>query len=303
MTGALRGMAVRSWRRVAVLSLVAALAPGVVGAEQPSPSSLSQASPVKAVAVEDAVCAKKQPGQAVTVVRVLDGDTVKLTDGRKVRLLGVNTPELAHRAGEVDEPYAKEARSALVNLLKSQENRLELVLDTQAVDHYQRTLAYAFLPTGKHLNAELLRQGNGAAIVIPPNAAYAECFQIAEQLAQRGKKGIWTAQSFGPVSADDVDLGDERRFRLVRGKVTEVTRSGKSTLLTLDGGLQLKIADADAGKTKPDFGRWQGRDVEARGWVSNYRGVARIVLHHPSAFQLVQNSAPKKSVAPSSNTR
>ena len=73
------------------------------------------------------------------VARIIDGDTVVMGDGRKVRYIGIDTPERG-------DPYYKEATAANSRLVKSKKVSLEY--DKEERDRYGRTLAFLFLPDG-----------------------------------------------------------------------------------------------------------------------------------------------------------
>ena len=87
--------------------------------------------------------------ETATVTRVVDGDTIELADGRRVRYIGINTPE--H-----DQPYYKEATEANRRLVGGKEIQLELDQDT--FDQYGRTLAYIWAE-GVLVNLEIVQQG------------------------------------------------------------------------------------------------------------------------------------------------
>ena len=92
-----------------------------------------------------------QPGnlESATVAEVVDGDTIELTDGRRVRYIGINTPER-------DQPYYREATEANRQLVAGQAVQLEFDQDT--FDQYGRTLAYIWVD-GRMANLEILSQG------------------------------------------------------------------------------------------------------------------------------------------------
>ncbi len=83
-------------------------------------------------------------------VRVIDGDTIELSNGVIVRYLGIDTPE-------VDEPLGKKATEANRKLVEGKKVRLEY--DVQKQDKYGRTLAYVYLEDGTFVNCELVRLG------------------------------------------------------------------------------------------------------------------------------------------------
>jgi micrococcal nuclease len=87
---------------------------------------------------------------------VIDGDTIIVSGVGKVRLIGVDTPELAHDERPA-EPGAYEARQYVIDRAKDKEVRLEY--DWERRDKYGRVLAYVYLPDGELLNEELLTLG------------------------------------------------------------------------------------------------------------------------------------------------
>jgi micrococcal nuclease len=129
---------------------------------------------------------------------VLDGDTIELTDGRKIRYLGINTPER-------DQPYYEQATLFNANLVADQPLRLEY--DVVPVDQYGRTLAHVFVGD-THINLELIRQGYANAYTVPPNLKYADEILAAEREAREDQRGLW-AQSATPVRITALDPYDE----------------------------------------------------------------------------------------------
>ena len=83
----------------------------------------------------------------VDVQRVVDGDTVRLEDGRSVRMIGLNAPEIGKK-GRPDEPFAVAARLRLQTLVDASEGRVGLVPGRERKDHYGRTLAHLYGANG-----------------------------------------------------------------------------------------------------------------------------------------------------------
>jgi micrococcal nuclease len=127
------------------------------------------------------------PSQNV-VERVVDGDTVVLAGGERLRYIGVDTPELHHPRKPV-ERYAREAKEFNRRLVEGKKVRLEW--DAQRRDRYQRLLAYVFLEDGTFVNAELIRQGYAHVLTIPPNVKYADQFVRLQTEAREAKRGLW----------------------------------------------------------------------------------------------------------------
>ena len=94
------------------------------------------------------------------VERVVDGDTLVLDGGERVRLIGVDTPETVHPKKPV-ERFGKEASGFTQKLAEGKRVRLEY--DAERTDRYGRTLAYVFLEDGRLLNLEIIEQGYGHA--------------------------------------------------------------------------------------------------------------------------------------------
>jgi len=125
-----------------------------------------------------------------TVKRVVDGDTIVLENGERVRLIGVDTPESVHPNKPV-EYFAKEASAFTKNMVEGKKVKLEY--DWQRKDRYGRTLAYVYLEDGTHLNAEIIKQGYGFAYTKYP-FKYLEEFRKYERKAREEGKGLWADQ-------------------------------------------------------------------------------------------------------------
>jgi micrococcal nuclease len=119
---------------------------------------------------------------------VHDGDTLFLTDGRKVRLLGIDTPEVGDHA----ECYGDVARERLRALLP-EGTHVRTVADVQALDQYGRSLLFLFTDDGTLANLGLIRDGYAEAVVLEPNVLWADRVEAAEDAAQAGALGMWGA--------------------------------------------------------------------------------------------------------------
>jgi micrococcal nuclease len=122
------------------------------------------------------------------VVYVVDGDTIDVAlDGRRVRYIGINTPETKHPEKGV-EPFGPEAAEANRRLVEGQTVLLEL--DVQPWDRYQRLLAYVYVGATM-INAELVRQGYAQVATFPPNVKHAEAFRQRQREAREARRGLW----------------------------------------------------------------------------------------------------------------
>lgn len=128
---------------------------------------------------------------AYPVLKVVDGDTVKLDDEGKdttVRLIGVDTPETVHPNNPV-EAFGKEASAFTQNLLTGES--VYLRFDGDKTDKYGRLLAYLYrAPDGLFVNLEIVRQGYGHAYTQFP-FKHMELFRAYERRAREAGKGLW----------------------------------------------------------------------------------------------------------------
>ena len=128
--------------------------------------------------------------QILICARVIDGDTIVLSNGEKVRLIGVDTPETKHSQKPV-EYYGKEATAFTKRMVGGKVVKLKY--DVQRRDEYDRLLAYVYLMNGTFLNAEIIKQGYGHAYTRFP-FKYMEEFKLYEKEARENKRGLWTKE-------------------------------------------------------------------------------------------------------------
>ena len=140
---------------------------------------------------------------------VVDGDTIVLTHGTKVRYIGINAPEVAHD-DHVAEPFGEEAKLFNAGLVKRKRVRLEL--DIEPNDRYQRRLAYVFLKDGTFVNAEMLSQGFAYLLFLRPNVKHHATLLDAQRAAMSAQKGIW--RNWRERSATYIGNRRSRRFHL-----------------------------------------------------------------------------------------
>jgi micrococcal nuclease len=221
-----------------------------------------------------------------TVRYVFDGDTVMLTNGERVRFIGMDAPEVSHQ-GRPAQPYADAATRALKQLLSRSNDRLLIEYGTQRRDHYGRLLAYLYLPDHTDLTETLLRDGFATALTIPPNTRHYRCYQAAETAARRQRRGIWSLPRYQPTPSTAV--GDRAKgFHIVTGRVEHVGHSRKSVWLDLPGRVAVRIPRKDLPYFKNiNLDQLRGRRIEIRGWIHHHRGEKQIEVRHPAALSLL----------------
>lgn len=136
-----------------------------------------------------------------TVEHVVDGDTIDVVvDGRqeRVRLIGIDTPEIAHAAGDErpateGECFGTEARRYTASLLPAG-TAVRLERDVVARDDYGRLLAYVYRAgDGIFVNFEIVRHGYAQPLTIPPNVAHSTTMVAAARDAEADDAGLWAA--------------------------------------------------------------------------------------------------------------
>lgn len=127
------------------------------------------------------------PRQAV-VARVIDGDTVELDDGQRVRYLLIDTPESTQGKNDC---YGHEASDFNRQLVEGR--TVSLSYDEVCTDDYDRLLAYVSLD-GRDVNALMVERGFACVLQIPPNGqSRIDAFEDLEYAAQQGMVGLWGA--------------------------------------------------------------------------------------------------------------
>ncbi|MCM8760962.1 MAG: thermonuclease family protein [Candidatus Omnitrophica bacterium] len=135
------------------------------------------------------------------VLKAVDGDTLKLSDGRRVRLIGVDTPEVHYSDKLVRDARKSRKDMKQIQLLgrkasdftrKLCENRkVRLEFDVTKYDRYGRLLAYVYLEDGTFVNAKIIEEGYGQVMTVPPNVKYTDYFLRLERQARENRKGLW----------------------------------------------------------------------------------------------------------------
>ena len=213
---------------------------------------------------------------------IVDGDTIHLRNGKKIRLIGINTPEIGHN-GKASQPFAQKAKQALKNILKK-DQKIGLYYDKEKHDKYKRILAFAILEDGRNIAEILLSQGLAHSIVVPPNDKHIHCLRQIEHSARQLNLGLWQLAENKTHSAAELPI-KTKGYRFLSGKISAYNESKKSIYLKLTKKLSIRIAKKDM-QYFPDINLKSliGEKVLLRGWVNSYRG--RQSIHIRSAYDL-----------------
>lgn len=229
-------------------------------------------------------CNTDRIDERATVERLYDGDTVKLRDGRKIRFIGIDTPEMGHR-GTSSQPLASAARDMLQTLLEKSNYTVSLRYDAEPHDRYARNLAHVYLSDGSSVAAHLLERGLATLLPIPPNVWNLPCYQATEQRARMAQRGLWALPEYQPIDATQL-RPDDTGLRLVSGKVTASHLRKGVIWLTLNDAVLLHIGQRDR-KYFPDTfpAELLGHSIIARGRVYFTEGTLRMQIRHPATIQ------------------
>lgn len=121
--------------------------------------------------------------QKYFVSKIIDGDTIELEDGVRVRYIGINAPEMTTKC------YAQEATDFNRQLVEGKSVTLEK--DISETDKYDRLLRYVYLD-GVMVNEKLVAEGFAQVATYPPDVKYASRFLAAQKQAKLDKLGLWS---------------------------------------------------------------------------------------------------------------
>lgn len=135
------------------------------------------------------------------VTKTIDGDTIKLSSGDHVRLIGIDTPESRYNSKlERDVRRSHKDMALIIRMGKMasaftrdlvQGKKVRLEFDVEKRDRYGRLLAYVYLEDGTFVNAKIIEEGYAQAMTIPPNVRFADLFVRLQKEARTKGRGLW----------------------------------------------------------------------------------------------------------------
>jgi endonuclease YncB( thermonuclease family) len=216
------------------------------------------------------------------VKKVYDGDTILLANGKKVRFLGINTPEVEGRNKSV-QAGGDLAKQWLTDKLKGKKVRLEK--DIEKKDKYGRLLAHVFTENKEHLNLELVRAGLASVNIYPPSLKYISELVKAEQQAERNSIGIWGYDEYAPKQVAKLKQGSVKGWQRVVGKIKKIRHTRKNSYLDFSDRFRVKISKKSH-KFFPKLDDYVGKRVEVRGWISKRKKNYSMFVRHPTAIKI-----------------
>lgn len=258
------------------------------------------AAPLDALVAQDALTA----GDTVAVAAALDGDTLRLNDGRELRLAGIEAPQpdlpRADAANGPDDTAAvaaaaDAARQALAELTAGRS--VTLYYDQRRNDRYGRMVAQVVAPTDVWVEAVLLQRGLARVHTARDVAAGAALLLQTEAAARAARRGLWALAAYQVRTPEDLSRWLDS-FQIVTGRIAGQHRSPGRLWLEFAGGrnrptLEIAIAGAAnrlfrAAKLNP--ATLVGADLRVRGWLRWQNGPI-IDVDHPAQIEVLSPAA------------
>ncbi len=164
------------------------------------------------------------------VKRVIDGDTIELETGQKVRYIGIDTPETVDPTRPVA-CFGKEATNFNRQLVEGKFVKLEK--DVSETDKYQRLLRYVYIDLPDRgqvmVNEELVKEGFAFSLTYPPDVKYQERFLQAQRWAREQLQGLWKSCPIGSSAAPtpnqlgvniNDDTGEQKSGCTIKGNIS-----------------------------------------------------------------------------------
>lgn len=179
-------------------------------AQEPSPAA--QTPPEKSLSQE-------VKNGTVLVTRVIDGDTIEIEGGQKIRYIGIDTPETVDPRKPV-QCFGVEASKRNKELVEGK--RVSLEKDIGEIDKYGRLVRYVYVGD-VFINLVLVREGFAHSYTYPPDIKYQNQFIEAERLAREQKKGLWGScpTSLTPTTATPSSQASLSSMCTIKGNITE----------------------------------------------------------------------------------
>jgi len=230
----------------------------------------------------DAKIVDIKPGYGFYSVKtVYDGDTVQLDDGRKIRFLGINTPEIKHRE-KFAEAGGEQAKTWLINKLKNAKVRLEF--DVEKTDKYGRTLAYLVTEKKENINVSLVEEGLAVVSIYPPNLLYVNELVAAGKKAEQDSLGVWAFPEYTPIPVNNLTEAGHAGWTRLTGKVVDIRNTSKFVYLGFSDQFDVRI-ERKWLSLFPDVNGYLGKTIEVRGWLNNSKKHFSMLIRHPSAIK------------------
>lgn len=228
----------------------------------------------------------------IFVSEVIDGDTIKLSNGKLLRYIGLDTPEVrSKKDGKFiydPQPFSLEATEYNRKLVQGKTIRVEFDLEKQ--DKYGRLLGYCFVGD-TFINAKLIQEGLAVLYTYPPNVKYVDKFVSLQRQARAKKQGLW-----GSYEVIDHDQAHNYigQIRTVKGRVLSTYKSSKCVFLNFGTNYKSDFTvvifnnsfGAFASQSIDPVTFYRNKIVEVSGRVREYNG-PEIIVNTPHEIQIL----------------
>jgi endonuclease YncB( thermonuclease family) len=245
-----------------------------------------------------------------SVIAVLDSATIRLDDGRVVRLTGVVAPAAPPGLGDgMDWAPAVESHKALEALVAGKSVRI--AVSGRRKDRYGRQPAHVFLIDGAReiwVEERLVTLGHARVAADADGGSCTTELLAAEQTARRAKRGLWNHAAYQiRAAAKAHELADfVQSFQIVEGRVREAGERKRRVYLDFGEVWSTDLTAIISGRDRKRFEaagldplQLKGRRLRLRGWVERWNGPL-IRLTHPAQIELLDKAAEAETVSPAS---
>ena len=226
---------------------------------------------------QDIICPPIRVDETAKVRHVYDGDTLQLQDGRRIRLIGIDTPEIHNRSDSTVNSdtsvkrHGIAAKTLLSQLVNDGKGQVMLTYGLERYDRYKRTLAHVYTAKGQSIQAVLIAEGYAIAFTTPPNDRMSDCYRQQEAKAIQAVRGIWALPEYQLKTVGQL-VTDTRGFRRLKGRVTGLWENKKAKGFWIDQRVMVRLDQKDL----HNFNQYmlknlKGHDVVVRGWIRPYR--------------------------------
>lgn len=219
------------------------------------------------------------------VKKVYDGDTILLANGKKVRFLGINTPEVEGRY-KTAQAGGEEAKRWLERKLKNK--KVRLLKDVEKQDKYGRLLAHVFTENKQHINLELVKRGLASVNIHPPNLKFTHELLKAEQQAEEARLGIWSYQEYAPKQVNQIKQVRYKGWQRVVGQIINIRHTRKYSYLNFSDTFGLKI-ERKSRDLFPELKNYFGKKLEVRGWINKHKNRHSMFIRHPAQLKEINS--------------
>lgn len=248
-------------------------------------------SPAAASAASPALPRPLDIGETRKAAEIVDADTVRLDNGRQVRLVGLQGPKLPlGRPNFRAWPLAAEAREHLAKLIG--EMPLTLHFGGAREDRHGRILAHLTRPDGLWIQGAMLEAGYARVYTFDDNRSLIAEMLRLEAAARAARRGLWGDAYYRIRSVGDL-AGTTDSFQIVEGRVLAVGLSRDRAYLNFGPDYKTDFTVAIAKRDYKHFGRgfdpkrYDGRMVRVRGWIEAINGPS-IDVTHPEQIEVIE---------------